>query len=108
MVNNKIIAYDLNEQQILDYIEDKKSKIIISPIGGQGFIFGRGNLQFTPRVLRKVGLKNIIIISTKLKLQTLPSLSLKLDTRDTTLDSEMKGLYKVITDYDEIKICRLE
>jgi predicted polyphosphate/ATP-dependent NAD kinase len=108
MVNNKIISYDINEQQILDYIEDKKSKIIISPIGGQGFIFGRGNLQFTPRVLRKVGINNIIIISTKSKLQTLPSLSLKLDTREPALDSEMKGLYKVITDYDEIKICRLE
>jgi predicted polyphosphate/ATP-dependent NAD kinase len=108
LLNKQIIAHDLNEQQILAHIENKKVKIIISPIGGQGFIFGRGNLQFTPQVLRKVGSNNIIIICTKFKLQNLPKLHLKLDTRDPDLDTEMSGYYKIITDYDEIKICIVE
>jgi len=106
--NGKIIAMDLNEQQILEYIEDKKVKIIVSPIGRQGFLFGRGNLQISPRILRKISSKNIIILCAKYKLQTIPNQILRLDTRDSELDEEMKGLYKVFVDYDEIKICKVE
>ena len=108
LLNKQIVAYDLNEQQILSYIEGKKTKIIVSLIGRQGFLFGRGNLQFTPRILKKVGAKNIMIISTKFKLQNIPNQILRLDTRDPKMDEEMKGLYKIITDYDEIRICRVE
>lgn len=106
--NGKIIAMDLNEQQILEYIEDKKVKIIVSPIGRQGFLFGRGNLQISPRIIRKISSKNIIILCAKYKLQTIPNQILRLDTRDSELDEEMKGLYKVFVDYDEIKICKVE
>ncbi len=108
LLNRQIMAYDLNEQQILSYIGGKKTRIIVSLIGRQGFLFGRGNLQFTPRILKKIGAKNIIIISTKFKLQNIPNQILRLDTRDSKLDEKMKGLYKVFVDYDEIKICRVE
>ncbi|MFX1338168.1 MAG: ATP-NAD kinase family protein [Promethearchaeota archaeon] len=108
LLNKQIVAFDLNEEQILSYIEGKNTKIIASLIGRQGFLFGRGNLQITPRILKKVGAKNIIIISTKFKLQNIPDQILRLDTRDPKLDEEMKGLYKVFVDYDEIKICKVE
>ncbi|MFX0069816.1 MAG: ATP-NAD kinase family protein [Candidatus Hermodarchaeota archaeon] len=108
LYNNKIIDFDLNEQQILNYVRENETKIILSPIGRQGFIFGRGNLQFTPNVLKKVGVKNIVIISTKYKLQTIPNQILRIDTRNANLDDNMKGLYKVIVDYDEIKICNVK
>jgi len=108
LLNKQIVAYDLNEQQILSYIEGNKTKIIVSLIGRQGFLFGRGNLQFTPRILKKVGAINIIIISTKFKLQNIPNQILRLDTRDPKMDEKMKGLYKIIVDYDEIRICRVE
>ena len=108
LLNKKIVAYDLNEQQILNYIRGKKTKIIVSLIGKQGFLFGRGNLQFTPQILKDVGTQNIIIISSKFKLQNIPNQILRLDTRDHELDEEMKGFYKVIVDYDEIKICKVE
>ena len=108
LINKEIVAQDLNEQQILEHIGGKNVKIIVSLIGGQGFLFGRGNLQFTPNVLRKIGSKNIIIISTKFKLQSVPNQILRLDTRDVELDKEMKGFYNIIVDYDEIKICKVE
>ncbi|MFW9899215.1 MAG: ATP-NAD kinase family protein [Candidatus Thorarchaeota archaeon] len=108
LLNNKIIALDLNEKQILDFIEGKKAKIIISLIGRQGFLFGRGNLQFTPTILNKIGPKNIIIISTKYKLQNIPKQILRLDTRSYELDKKMRGLYKILVDYDEIIICKVE
>ncbi|MFX1259666.1 MAG: ATP-NAD kinase family protein [Promethearchaeota archaeon] len=108
LLNNEIIALDLNEQQILEKIEGKEAKIIVSIIGRQGFLFGRGNLQFTPSILKKIGLKNLIIISTKYKLENIPSQKLRLDTRDCNLDKSMAGLYKVIVDYDDIRIYKVE
>ena len=108
LFNNKIIAQDLNEQQILTYIKDKKTNIIVSLIGRQGFLFGRGNLQFSPNILKKIGPQNIIILSTKYKLQNIPNQILRLDTRSAELDEKMRGLYKVIVDYDDIKICKAE
>jgi len=106
-LNNKIVAQDLNEHQILKYIEERNTKIIISPVGNQGFLFGRGNLQFTPQVLRKIGSKNIIIISTRFKLQNIQDQILRLDTRDPELDKKLRGYYKIYIDYDEIKICKV-
>lgn len=108
LFNKEILAQDLNENQILNYIEGKEARIITSLIGRQGFLFGRGNLQFSPQILIKIGVKNIIIISTKFKLQNIPNQILRIDTRDSELDREMRGFYKIITDYDEIKICKVE
>jgi len=106
--NKKIIAYDLNEKQILSYIKDHSTKIILSFIGRQGFLFGRGNLQFTPKILRIISPTNLIIIATKYKLASIENQSLRIDSRDLNLDREMRGLYKIITDYDEIKIIELK
>ena len=108
LLNNIIIAQDLNERRILEFIDGKKVKIITSLIGRQGFLFGRGNLQFTPQVLKKIGPNNVIIIATKFKLMNIPNQILRIDTRDPKLDDELKGFYRVIVDYDELKICKVE
>lgn len=106
--NKEIIAMDLNESEILKKINDHPCIIIVSPIGRQGFILGRGNLQFTPTVIKKIGLQNILIISSKYKLHNIPNQILRIDTRDPELDEKMRGLYRVIVDYDEIRICEVK
>ena len=106
MLNKKIIAWDVNESQILKYISGRKAKIVVTPIGGQGFIFGRGNQQISPKVIRKVGLKNIIVIATKQKLSNLRCLHV--DTGDELLDKELKGYIRVITDYREEHLVKVE
>ena len=108
LINGEIIARDLNEEQIINHIDGKQVKIITTLIGQQGFLFGRGNLQFSPRILRIVTPKNVIIVATKFKLLSINNQVLRIDTRDPELDQNMKGLYKVIVDYDEIKICKVE
>lgn len=95
--NKKMIAKDVNEKQILKNIKGKAAKIIVTPIGGQGFIFGRGNQQISPQVIRQVGIDNIIVIATDNKMKNLKSL--KVDTGDPELDAEFRGTIKVVTDY---------
>ena len=95
--NKKLVAKDVNEKQILEKIKGKPARIIVTPIGGQGFIFGRGNQQISPEVIRQVGIDNIVVIATKNKMKNLKSL--KVDTGDTELDSAFRGTIKVLTDY---------
>lgn len=96
--DEKLIASDVNEKAILEYIKNEKSvKIIVSPIGAQGFVFGRGNQQISSQVLRKVGKDNIIIIATPQKLENTPFLLV--DTGDDELDAELSGKTLVVCAY---------
>ncbi len=95
--NKKLVAKDVNEKQILEAIEEKMAQIIVTPIGGQGFIFGRGNQQISPKVIRKVGTENIVVIATENKMKNLKRL--KVDTGDTELDAAFRGTINVLTDY---------
>jgi predicted polyphosphate/ATP-dependent NAD kinase len=95
--NKKLIAKDVNEKQILEKIKEKEAKIIVTPIGGQGFIFGRGNQQISPEVIRQVSLDNIIVIATENKMKSLKRL--RVDTGDTELDAAFRGTINVVTDY---------
>jgi predicted polyphosphate/ATP-dependent NAD kinase len=107
IVNKKIVAKDLGEKQILQAIAGKAAKIIVTPIGGQGFIFGRGNQQISARVIRQVGLDNIIVVATKSKLDRLESL--RVDTGDSELDGQFRAHgIRVVVDYKTIKEMNVE
>lgn len=106
-LNRKLIAKDVNEEQILKEIKGRKARIIVTPIGGQGFIFGRGNQQISPEVIRQVGLDNIVVVSTEAKLGRLRSL--RVDTGDPSLDDEFRvRQIKVITNYKMVRAMRVE
>lgn len=93
----KLAAKDVGEREILKAVRRKPTTIIVSPIGRQGFILGRGNLQLSPEVIRLVGKENILVISTPSKLSLTPSL--KVDTGDEELDRVFRGYIRVATGY---------
>ena len=103
--NKKIIAKDVTETRILEAIRGKATKIVVTPIGGQGFIFGRGNQQISSKVIRLVGRENIVVIATKHKLRGLKGL--RVDTGDPELDDELRGYLKVVTDYREEHVIKV-
>ncbi|MHA1269591.1 MAG: ATP-NAD kinase family protein [Candidatus Helarchaeota archaeon] len=106
--NKRLIAKDVNEKELLEIINDKPAKIIVSPIGRQGIILGRGNLQISPKVIKKVGKKNLIIVATHYKISNLPNNYLVVDTRDSDLDSELRGYVRVIIDSNELRIVKIK
>lgn len=95
----ELVASDVNETQLLGLIEGKKAKILVTVIGGQGFIFGRGSQQISPEVIRKVGKENVMVIATPNKLAALRGRPLLIDTGDRQIDEMMSGYTKVITGY---------
>ena len=99
-----LIASDLTEPQLWQLIQpyvQGKVKLLITLIGGQGHIFGRGNQQLSPRVIRAIGKENIIIIATKAKLNALQARPLITDTGDSELDMVLSGYLAVITGYND-------
>ncbi|MFW6117753.1 MAG: ATP-NAD kinase family protein [Thermoproteota archaeon] len=99
------IILDVNEKRILEEVDDwKNTWIILSPIGHQGILLGRGNQQISPRILRKLGKSRIITAATKGKIQSIEGGILRVDTADEEVDKRMRGYIKVITDYGEWRV----
>jgi predicted polyphosphate/ATP-dependent NAD kinase len=107
VIGRKLLVKDVNENQIIKAIMNRPSKIVISLIGGQGFLFGRGNQQISPKIIRKTGKSKIIIVSTPEKLASLRGFPMRVDTGDFDLDTELKGFYRVHTGYGKRTIYRV-
>lgn len=104
----ELLSSDANEARLLELIEGRKAKIIVTVIGGQGFIFGRGNQQISPGVIRMVGKENILVVATPEKLASLKGRPLLLDTGERELDVELSGYVKVITGYRQRVVYRIK
>lgn len=105
--NKQLIAKDVYDQQILDIIGDSPAKLVVTPMGGQGYVFGRGNQQISARVLAKLSKDDITIISTPSKLSTLNNRPLLTYTGDPAIDEKVSGYYKVVTGYGQFSMHKL-
>lgn len=97
-----LVAADASEEIVFRNVRDGRARIIVSPIGNQGFIFGRGNQQISPRVIRAVGRENVVVIATREKLRG--TRVLRVDTGDPELDALLLGPMRVVADYNFTKM----
>jgi len=106
---NGTIIRDVNERKIIETIKNFKNVwIILSPIGRQGILFGRGNQQITPEIIKQVGKERIIIAATRSKIQGIEGGFLRVDTGDVETDKLLRGYIKVATDYREWRLMQVK
>ncbi len=97
-----VIASDCTEREILRTMENyDKVRILVTVIGGQGYIFGRGNQQISASIIKKVGRENIIVAASKNKMLSLFGKSLYVDTGDEEVNQTLAGYIRVIVGYGE-------
>ena len=96
-----LVGQDLTAQQLLELTKERETKLVITLIGGQGHIFGRGNQQLSPALIKAIGRDNIIVVATKTKLQALNGRPLICDTGDSKLDDELSGYIRVTSGFND-------
>lgn len=84
--DTKLLAADVTADQLLKLVAETPAHIALTPIGGQGFLLGRGNQQLSPEVLRAVGLERLHVVATEAKVVALGGRPLLVDTGDDALD----------------------
>ena len=107
---------DLNEQQLPEVIaqhvdesgHERPRLLLLSPMGGQGFLIGRGNLQLSPDVLRMIGIENILGVATPAKLIGLNAV--RIDTGEVELDQvfQTKRFIKILQGFRTTRLIRIE
>ena len=106
--DQQLVKSDANERDILSLLSGQQdAKIIATIIGGQGHLFGRGNQQFSPEVIRQVGKDNLLIIATPEKLHALAGQPIRVDTGDDQLNQDLSGMVQVITGYEQQTLYRV-
>ena len=104
--DGEVVAMDLNERRILALLaEYPKRKIVVTPLGGNGFLFGRGNKPFTPEVIRQVGRAHIVVVATEHKIQRVGALLV--DTGDSEVDALLAGYIEVQVGYDVARVVKV-
>lgn len=105
--DGELIAGDCTAEQLLALTEGQVTRIVITPIGGQGHLLGRGNQQLSPELVRRAGREGLYVVSTKTKLKALDGRPLLVDSGDERLDRELAGLIPVHTGYRDAVLYRI-
>jgi predicted polyphosphate/ATP-dependent NAD kinase len=107
VAESQLVGKDLNEHQILDLLARyRRCKLVLSPLGAQGFLLGRGNQQLSAAVIRRIGVDNIIVVATPAKLARTPLL--RTDTGDSALDADInsRNFLPVVVGYHRLRLVR--
>lgn len=110
--NDQVVASDCTEREILDFIEKSalgngRIRLLVTVIGGQGYIFGRGNQQISADVIRKVGKENIIVAASRDKMLSFFGKILYVDTGDEEVNRYLTGYMRVIVGYGEYAVIKV-
>jgi len=94
------LVADADERTLLDLVEAEEAGIVVTPVGGQGFLFGRGNQQLSAPVIERVGRERILVVATEAKIAGLGGRPLRVDTGDSAVDASLAGYTRVVVDYN--------
>jgi predicted polyphosphate/ATP-dependent NAD kinase len=102
------VILDVDERSLEEVEDWQNTWIILSPIGHQGILLGRGNQQISPEIIKHVGKQHIVVAATESKLRSIEGNVLRVDTGDAEVDNMLKGYIKVVTDYREWRLMQVQ
>lgn len=105
--DGELLQADVTAADLEKVVHSGPAKAVLTVIGGQGHLFGRGNQQFSPAVIRALGRDNLLVLASRLKLATLEGRPLLVDTGDVELDRSLCGLLPVICGYEDRVLYRV-
>lgn len=106
----ELVEADADEERLLELLPRGAAvgiRVIVTPVGGQGFVFGRGNQQLSSRVLERAGPENVVVVATEAKLAGLGGRPLLVDTGDEAMDGRLAGYIRVVVGYDREVVYRV-
>jgi len=95
--DGRLVARDITADQALAAVAGRPAQAVVTVIGGQGFVLGRGNQQLSPRVVAALGPHPLLVVATEQKLIDLAGRPLLVDTGDPALDARLAGHLTVVT-----------
>ncbi|OLT45443.1 NAD+ kinase [Saccharomonospora sp. CUA-673] len=97
VLDGVLVGADLDERGLLGLMEGRETRIVVGVLGGQGYLFGRGNQQISAEVIRRVGREGIVVVAPTHKLLALEPAKLRVDTGDAEVDAMLAGHLRVHT-----------
>jgi Uncharacterized conserved protein len=97
LLDGRIVRSDVSESDLLALLPGTRARAVVTIIGGQGFLLGRGNQQLSAPVIRQLEEDPLIVVSTEQKLIDLAGRPLLVDTGDPEVDARLAGYIRIIT-----------
>jgi predicted polyphosphate/ATP-dependent NAD kinase len=97
---SECLIADADERALLESLPGRDAGIVVTPVGGQGFLFGRGNQQLSARVIEKIGSERVLVVATEAKIARLAGAPLRVDTGDPALDASLAGYIRIVVGYN--------
>lgn len=99
----RIVEVDAAAEAIARYTRNRMTQVLLSPIGGQGFLLGRGNQQVIHGLDSRLSLENIVVVATPEKLASIAGGPLYVDL-GSAVSCKGKEFVRVITGRSESAI----
>lgn len=98
----RLVVKDADAHRLEEVVEqatknDQEVVLVLAPIGGQGFVIGRGTGPVTPNVVKAALPDGIRVVASRDKIATLRDKMLHVDTGDPALDRQFPAFLRVIT-----------
>lgn len=99
--DGKLLIKDATVDDLQHAYREHDTFAILTVIGGQGHLFGRGNQQFSAEIIRKLGIDHLWVVATQTKITALQQRPLRLDTGDAKLDQALSGIIAITVGYQQ-------
>lgn len=107
LIDGQVICHPCSSMELIEIINNRiDTRLVLTPIGGSGFLIGRGNKELTPRIVRLLLSKEkIIVVATKRKIRSIKQLLV--DTGSREIDSLLEGYMRVVVGYYEEMVVKV-